>query len=180
MRIEMLHPMMVHFAIALLISAVAVGLLGWLRNSRPVRRTAMWMMWFGAGFGVLAVLTGLVAEENIPHGEALHELIETHELLAFITLGVFGATAFGWLLFALLPRLKLEPWLHLAGVIGVGLIVATAWVGGDMVYDHGAAVKVDDVYVQEVDVKNAPRRTESDQPDPQPLPQPTPSTQPDE
>ena len=43
--------------------------------------------------GVAAVVSGLQAEEHIAHGDAVHRVMETHELLAFVTLGTFGVLA---------------------------------------------------------------------------------------
>ena len=52
-----------------------------------------WTMVAGAVGGALAVLSGLQAEEHIAHGEAVHRVMETHEKLALITLGIFAVLA---------------------------------------------------------------------------------------
>ena len=54
---------------------------------------SFWTLMVGAIGGAAAVISGLQAEEHIAHGEAVHEVMETHEKFALITLGVFAVLA---------------------------------------------------------------------------------------
>src|SRR2546425_7747901 len=76
------------------LSAVAAGLTK--RASRQA--AALWTRWAGVVGGWVAVLAGLQAEEVIEHGEAIHDLMETHETLALTTMGIFTAVL-AWKLF---------------------------------------------------------------------------------
>ena len=83
-----LHAALNDLPAALLLVAVLFDLAG-LR--RPVLRVAgYWTMVAGAIGGILAVVSGLQAEEHIAHGEAVHRVMETHETLGLVTLGIFA------------------------------------------------------------------------------------------
>ena len=140
MRIELLHPMTVHFAIGLLTSGVVAGLLGSMFKQPRLADAGKLALWFGWAFAAVAVTTGLVAEGRIVKDPAIGDLLETHETLAFISLAVFATVAAGWWMVPAGPASRLRPWLHLTGVIGLGLLLATGYFGGEMVYQHGAAV----------------------------------------
>src|SRR3954447_11212968 len=86
-----LHAALNDLPAALLLVAVLFDLAG---IRRPALRVAgFWTMVAGAVGGVLAVLSGLEAEEHIAHGEAVHRVMETHEKLAFVTLAIFAVVA---------------------------------------------------------------------------------------
>src|SRR2546428_251750 len=82
------------------------------------------------------VLAGMQAEDVIEHGEAIHELMETHETLALTTMGIFTAVL-AWKLFR---RARLtgaeEVGLRLLGVAGFVAIIWTAVIGGKLVFEH--------------------------------------------
>src|ERR687885_237164 len=58
-----------------------------------LRVVSFWTLIVGAIGGAAAVISGLQAEDHIAHGEAVHQVMETHEKFALITLGVFGVLA---------------------------------------------------------------------------------------
>src|SRR5881394_2995963 len=90
--------------------------------------------------GWMAVIAGLEAEDVIEHGEAIHELMETHETLALVTMGIF-TVVLAWRLFR---RARLTPpeeaGLRLLGVAGLVTVVWTGAIGGKMVFEHSAGV----------------------------------------
>lgn len=94
----------------------------------------------GAVGGIVAVVSGLQAEEHIAHGEAVHRVMETHEQLGLITLGVFAVVA----LWRILRESRMgsgERGLVLAlSVGGLGVLLATAVYGGRLVFDHAAGI----------------------------------------
>ena len=85
-----LHAALNDLPVALLFVAVLFDLLAVVTKRQSFRQVGVWTMLVGAIGGAVAVLSGLEAEEHISHGEAVHRVMETHELLGFITLGVFG------------------------------------------------------------------------------------------
>ena len=73
--------------------AALFELLALATRKESFRQVAFWTLIVGAIGGAAAVLSGLQAEENIAHGDAVHRVMETHELLGFITLAIFGVLA---------------------------------------------------------------------------------------
>src|SRR5258706_9627447 len=93
-----LHALLNDLPSALLVTAVLFDLIGTLGKRPSLRQAGFWTLIAGAIGGVLAVVSGLQAEEHIAHGSAVHEIMEHHEKLAFITLAVFGLLAL-WRIF---------------------------------------------------------------------------------
>src|SRR5437879_8139589 len=74
---------------ALLLVTVLFDVAAWLTNRSSLQAAALWTLWAGVIGGWVAVVAGLEAEDVIEHGEAIHELMETHETLALVTMGIF-------------------------------------------------------------------------------------------
>src|SRR5256884_6744918 len=121
---------------ALLLVTVLFDLGAWLSKRDSLKSAAVWTLWAGVIGGWIAVLAGLQAEDVIEHGEAIHELMETHETLALTTMGIFTAVL-AWKLFR---RARLtgaeEVGLRLLGVAGFVAIIWTAVIGGKLVFEH--------------------------------------------
>jgi uncharacterized membrane protein len=135
-----LHAALNDLPAALLLVAVLFDLAS-AALKRPALRTAgYWTMLVGAVGGVLAVLSGLQAEEHIAHGEAVHRAMETHETLAFVTLGIFAVVA----LWRLVRESKMgggeRTAVLVASVAGMAALLATASYGGRLVFDHAAGI----------------------------------------
>jgi uncharacterized membrane protein len=104
------------------------------------RQVSYWTLIVGALGGVAAVLSGLQAEENISHGDAVHRVMETHELLAFVTLGIFGVLA-AWRVWRERRMGTAERAVALAATLaGAGVLIATSVYGGRLVFDHAAGI----------------------------------------
>ncbi len=137
MELFHLHPVVVHFPIALLtlgLAAEAASLAGWRREK--LAEAASWLLWLGT-LGLLAALgSGFLAEETAPHVPAAWEVLDEHETLAWITAGVFAALSL-WRGFRGLRwrRAALAAWLA-----GAGLLAATGWHGGELVFRFGMGV----------------------------------------
>src|SRR5256884_4170184 len=116
---------------ALLLVTVLFDLGAWLTKRDSLKAAALWTLWAGVIGGWVAVLAGLQAEDVIEHGEAIHELMETHETLALTTMGIFTAVL-AWKRFR---RARLtgaeEVGLRLLGVAGFVAIIWTAGIGGE-------------------------------------------------
>ena len=135
-----LHAALNDLPAALLLVAVLFDLAGAILNRPPLRTVGFWALVTGAVGGVLAVLSGLQAEEHIAHGEAVHRVMETHEELALITLGVFAVLAL-WRIVRDRRMGSTERTVALvASLGGVGLLLATAAYGGKLVFEHAAGI----------------------------------------
>jgi len=135
-----LHAALNDLPAALLFLTVLFDFGAWVTTRGSLRTAALWTLWAGVIGGWAAVVAGLQAEDAIDHGEAVHELMETHETLALITMGVFTAA----LVYKLFRRANLSPGeemalrgLSLAGFVG---IIWTASIGGRMAFEHAAGV----------------------------------------
>src|SRR5213080_4787155 len=111
---------------ALLFVTVLFDLGAWVTKRDSLKSAAVWTLWAGVIGGWVAVLAGLQAEDVVEHGEAIHELMETHETVALTTMGIF-TVVLGWKLFR---RSKLtsaeEAGLRVLRVAG---LVAIIWTG---------------------------------------------------
>ena len=88
-----LHAALNDLPIGLLLATVLFDVLALATRRQSFRQVSFWTLIIGAVGGAAAVLSGLQAEEHISHGDAVHRVMETHELLGFVTLGVFGVLA---------------------------------------------------------------------------------------
>lgn len=138
-----LHAALNDLPAALLLVAALFELLALATRRESFRQVSFWTLIVGAIGGVAAVLSGLQAEENISHGDAVHRVMETHELLGFITLGIFGVLAV-WRIWRERKMGTTERALALALALGgAGVLIATANYGGRLVFDHAAGIPTD-------------------------------------
>ncbi len=149
--LDHLHPALVHFPIALLLlgSGLAVlQLYGWTRIDL---RTTVWVLiglgWLG---GLAAVLSGLLAQANLPPDAPYRSVINWHIGTGLALLLVYGVLLYQ----AWMGRpgrgkrsrdLLAEPggrlWVSALLAVGVVLIFATGWNGGLLVYEWAVNVK---------------------------------------
>lgn len=161
-----LHPSIVHFPIALLLlgSVVALGHLYGLAKFAPytdLRRTA----WFLLGLGWLAtlpaILSGLLAQSNLPPDAPYRQTLNWHTGTAIALALLYGLMLYRAWLFQgakarkeraarpdaeqnastdLLDHYSSRLWLTLALLGGMALIVATGFNGGQLVYEWAVNV----------------------------------------
>src|SRR3989304_9236940 len=85
-----IHPIMVHFTIALLSVGFLCDLLASITKNESLKSAAWWNLLFGFFAIIATALTGWLAARSTPHTEAAHEVIEIHEILGFTALGIFA------------------------------------------------------------------------------------------
>ncbi|MFZ5877383.1 MAG: DUF2231 domain-containing protein [Nitrospirota bacterium] len=136
-----LHPIIVHFPIALLSTAMFFEVLERAMKRDVLREAATWLLGLGFLGALAATASGILAEEAAEEAGVPERAIETHELFAFATLAVFATLlAIRWL--QKKRRLPEFPGVFLAiGLVGVALIGLTGYFGGDLVYRYGAGVE---------------------------------------
>jgi uncharacterized membrane protein len=135
-----LHAALNDLPTALLLTAVLCELVALVTRKESFRQVSFWTIIFGAIGGAAAVISGLQAEEHIEHGDAVHRVMETHEQLALITLGVFGVLALWRILREKRMGLGERSLVLLLSLGGVGILFATANLGGRLVFEHAAAI----------------------------------------
>lgn len=144
MRIELLHPMLVHFPIALLLAGTGMRLAAyWMRASRwftHLRFAAWAMLLLGAVFAVLAIIGGELAADVVEKSLCVPAVLELHETLAFSAALCFVAAMsadFYW-------SWKQTRFFGVFSAIFYGaavvLLAATGYFGASLVYEQGAAV----------------------------------------
>src|SRR5918992_1298300 len=135
-----LHAALNDLPTALLLTAVLFELIAVVTRRPGFRQVSFWTLVVGAIGGAAAVISGLQAEEHIEHGEAVHRVMETHEQLALITLGVFGVLAL-WRIVRERRMGGVERILVLVlSLGGLGILFTTANYGGRLIFEHAAAI----------------------------------------
>ena len=140
-----IHPIFVHFPIALVAVALFLDWGRWIFSRRRLLEAGFWdgttplliAALIGAG---LSVVTGLIAEGDAPKSEIVTQLIESHETAAFVVTGGLALLAFWRIaLRGTFPckwsLLYLVLLMLVAVVLGYG-----AYFGGVMVYGNGVGV----------------------------------------
>ena len=134
---ESVHPLLVHFPIALLLSALLVDGLAIVLKQPGLHRVALWNLYLGTLGAGVAVLTGLQAEVIAKHTFEIHEVMELHRKLGLATF-ILGSLVVTWRLWkqdGLSTRgraLTLLVMLAMAGTLLYG-----AHLGGRLVYEFG-------------------------------------------
>jgi uncharacterized membrane protein len=135
------HPLLVHFPIALLSLFFVIDTSAWIFDRPEWRKTASTLLYLGSGLSVLTVIAGLMAAASIPHGDDVHEIMEHHEHLAIST-SLLSLALAGWHFIGKSVFQGPAAVLHgLLSVILMSLLILTADLGGLMVYGHGVAVQ---------------------------------------
>lgn len=145
------HALFNDFPAALLVVGVAFEVAYLLSKRDSLRSASYWTLVIGAVMTLNAILIGLKAENSIQHGEAIHEIMEVHERLGWITFAIFGVIAL-WRVVRESKMARGERWmLVLVGVVGLGFLTAAGREGGELVFDHAAGMTTE---AMEAEVKN--------------------------
>lgn len=137
-----IHPLIVHFPIALIIVVFILDLLGAMSKRKSLVSAANILSIFAALGAVAAVITGLIAEESVWQTNEAHGLIELHETIGFAVLGA----ALVSLIFR--PAIKKKKskgsllWIAVIISLAAAILVGyEGYLGGEIVYRHGAGVE---------------------------------------
>lgn len=135
------HPMLVHFPIALLTAFLFMEIMGAIRKSADMQNAARWLLYLGAMGAVAAAGAGIVAEHLVPHGEEVHAIMERHEVFG-LTVASLSVVLALWRFVSGNRLTGMAQGLHwfIGFVIAVSLFFG-ADLGGLMVYQHGVGVK---------------------------------------
>ncbi len=136
-----IHPIVVHFPIALLCVSVVFDALASRWPTGGLRETSLYSLLVGAMSAALAVATGGMEEDLAKRAGAPESVLELHESLGTVTLVVFVvllglrlAMQWGWLKEIRSLTLGL-------GAIGIFILALTGYWGGELVYTYGTGVK---------------------------------------
>lgn len=151
-----LHPLIVHFPIALLFVAGAFYIYSVIKSSESIFSTAALLHLVGGISFIAAILTGQQAESVVTHTPEIHEMIEQHELLSYLSIWVFGLM-YIWQMLRSKKFLQVEKFAFI-GIFSVLLAVMaySAHLGGKMVYEKGVGVEPMKVQLQQEMQKTNP------------------------
>lgn len=149
--LESLHPMIIHFPIALLLVAPVFILIAAMLpppKGRPFMASALVLLGMGTASLFFAVPTGEAAAKFLDHsGDAARELLQVHQSLAFETRGIFVMLLVLYISIMLVPKVLhrdgrlFSTVLPLAFLLlysaGAVVLVNTAHEGGRLVHDSG-------------------------------------------
>jgi uncharacterized membrane protein len=138
-----LHAMVVHFPIALLIVGFLFEVTGLFHKRKFFQRASFYLLILGTFGSVVSYLVGNAAGEGMEEG-SLNTAMDLHEQAASISLWLTIITT---LVYAGVYCFKCcQPWLRIIAVLlfagVVGSIARTGYLGGQLVYKHGAGVEL--------------------------------------
>lgn len=135
------HPLVVHFPIALLSAFVVVEAGAWLLGRENWRVAASALLYLGTLGAAGAVTAGWLAAQTVPHGDAVHDILERHEHIGFtvLTLAILLSV---WRLWRGRRFGRFERAIHfLLALLMAGIMTVGVDLGGLMVYGHGVGVR---------------------------------------
>jgi len=148
------HSQIVHAPIVLIVFSAFFALVGLLMDRDWLKKTSVVLLVFGFLGAFLAVQSGKPAHRVPEHQQGVPEqAIDTHEMLGERTMYLAGLA-----LVALFIASRLKGGVASAvGALGLilqllaaGCVAYTSYLGGKLVFEHGANVKVDGQLVKSV------------------------------
>lgn len=138
-----IHPMIVHFPIALLIVGFLAEVIGAFTKKEFFSKAGLYLLILGTLGVVAAYLTGNLAGDGVTEAGALKQALEVHEEAAELSLWLMVSAA--------LIRIALVLFKKYAGALkwiavtvfflGVLSIARTGYYGGELVFKHAAGVQ---------------------------------------
>ncbi|MEO0144331.1 MAG: DUF2231 domain-containing protein [candidate division WOR-3 bacterium] len=146
MELAKLHPFIVHFAIAFVITGVVLDILGFLLKKDSLKNAGFWLVILSVPVIWLANFSGHQAEElaektlEITGGESILEQHEKIGTLLSYLVTILGLVRLG---IYLKPTNIIFILLYvILGLSSLGVTLYTGRLGGILVYDYGAGVKI--------------------------------------
>lgn len=144
MSFEMLHPMVVHFPIALLLVALLFDVAALFFPRAELARASLYVSAIAAVGAIAAYFTGEAAEEHVEHLPGIETLLERHEdlgkLLMVAAIAVLVIRlAFFWRRWH--ETVAGRAVLAFFGAVLAIIVGATGYAGGQLVYEYGAGVR---------------------------------------
>ena len=138
-----LHAMIIHFPIALLMVGFLSEIIALFSKKEFFSNAAFYLLLLGAMGATAAYLSGSYAGEGIEDGP-LKIPMELHEQAATITLWFAIVTAlFRVIIFYFKYNRSWTKWLGIIlFLVLVGSVARTGYLGGQLVYSHGAGVQM--------------------------------------
>lgn len=135
------HPILVHFPIALLFLSVVTDLVAFFTHSASLRNTGWWALVGASSGGVVAVAAGVYDMRRARLAEEVHQRVHQHMRVGFALLtAIIGLTVWRWTVFRQ-PALSVSAIYLDVALLTMGLAGFQGWLGGELVYSHGVFVQ---------------------------------------
>lgn len=136
MRLQEVHPSLVHFPLTLLPLAVGADAIGRFTGNKKLTWLGKWGIAATAITGAVAGMAGLIAQEEVNVSGRTMDMLITHRNLNLAAVSAIGAMA--------VQRARVKepsiPYL-LGGMAALGVVLYSAYIGGELVYRHGVGVE---------------------------------------
>ncbi len=139
-----LHPMIVHFPIALLIVGFLFDLTGAIFNKNFFSKIGFYLLILGTVGVLAAYISGNVAGDGVSEVGALKQALENHEEAAQLSLWLMVLASIVRITFVLLKKYSgVFKWAAIVlFLIGILSIARTGYYGGELVFKHAAGVQL--------------------------------------
>lgn len=159
-----LHPIFVHFTIALTSASLVFDALGFFLNKTSLTAAGGWTLVGSAVMTLITISTGFTSSTRAPieEGEA-RSFLRAHMALGLFFYGLLMAVTF-WRV-SLWQNGRGISWFYLTSLAVVALVMtAQGYLGGELVYRYG--VEVEQAYreLPERDANSAPPQSSSSSP----------------
>jgi len=135
-----IHPLFVHFPIALLLTSFVFYLLGTIFKNEGLLASGKWALYFGTLSAAVTVWSGLEAAKPMLNGRSPQGIMAVHQYLGYAVLGVSFLLS-AWVFFskAHIPSKGRPAFLLALAVLGM-MLAQGADLGGRMAFWYGMGV----------------------------------------
>lgn len=130
--LALLHPLVIHFPIALLVVALVLEFLGWFRPSWNLGSAAAWNLHLGFLGAAVAVVTGWYRARSMGFEPDLKPVLEIHRWLGIGTLALALLCVFLW--WEARKKASMVPWYRAVLLAAALMVGMTGHYGGTLVY----------------------------------------------
>jgi uncharacterized membrane protein len=133
------HPILVHFPIALLVTSFIADAAYWITSFSTLRHAGFWMLVAASLTGALTVAAGMFDMRRAALDGPVHERVHRHMWVGIVLYAVICAlTLWRWSFFA--PDMRITVLYLDFALLAVALAAFQGWLGGELVYTHGVFV----------------------------------------
>lgn len=140
-NLQNVHPLFVHFPVALILVALFSEAVWWLTGKDHFRRFAIYLLCLSALSAVAAVITGYIASNSLGHDTPGHDFVHEHRDVMLWMSGLLVVTTVVMLFVRSFREGKWRRLLIVPLLVIAGLLVYGADKGGRLVFEYGIGIK---------------------------------------
>lgn len=137
-----IHPMIVHFPIALLTTFVLLEILWFIFRKDWIKNSSVLTLFIGLISVIPTLLSGEASAEAIENMQQVAELVKSHETFAKLTGLTFLIVFIIKVVLMRTGKLNFKTNLipFILSLVGIYFLIQTGLRGGELVYKHGAGI----------------------------------------